>query len=155
MKYYYKEGRSTVAFSREQKDMIDFVIKKAAPSLHRALETELEGLKKEAQEDWLVRAPYPILKKDGSIKRWVQPRSKRSKRKFRSGLRLLMSGEWHGFVENYAPYAGMIRIGPYSKTSIPLGKFLWRETMWRPARKRINNLVRAMTEDLEKAMKRR
>ena len=127
-KLKYGKGRSSIEIDGLQKEIFLATIRAADPVIIQVLEETTAKLKKQSEEQWLIRLP-----KYGE--------SKGSKNKHRTGLRIIPPHTIEAFVENFAPYAWAIRIGRQSKTNLREGKRLAQEVLWGPAKKDVKKVV--------------
>ena len=122
----YGKGKSAIEFSGTQRRLIMENLKKAEPIIMLILETEIEDLKENSERNWLVRQ-----EKYG--------KSQRSKDKHRTGIRVI------------PPSA--IRVGRESKTSVPKGRKLADELLWKPAKKNADRIVLEIAKQTVRQLK--
>jgi len=136
----YGKGRGSIEIDGAQRDLILGTIRAADPSIVKVLEQTTEKLAKDSEDRWIIRQP-----KYGE--------SKGSKYQHRTGIRIVPPYTIEAFVENTAPYAWAIKVGPTSDTSIRDGKRLAAVTLWDPARKSAQKVVEAIAKETVKRMK--
>lgn len=124
----YGKGKSSIEIAGTQRDLIMSTLRKAEPIVMWILDAETQKLKEDSERGWLVRQS-----KYG--------RSEDSKGKHRTGLRVIPPSTIEAFVENTAEYAWAIRVGRDSKTSIPKGRKIADELLWKPAKKNADRIV--------------
>ena len=110
-----------------------------APETYRLIQDEFTKILDNARREWLVRNP--------EINRG-EP-SKGSAKKLSMGIRLNGQGEIVAFLRNTAEYAWAIKVGQKSETSIPKGKRLANELLWKPARKASTKVVKSLSNEIE------
>ena len=88
--------------------------------------------------------------------------SERSVDKFTDGIRIIQGGKAiEGFFRNDAPYAYAIKAASYSKrgngsaSTVAEGKSVADETMWKPAKKNVNKLVKKLADAYVKDQKKK
>ena len=106
----------------------------------KVLREEMEDIKRNAEQKWLVRQ-----KKFG--------KSKGSAQKFRIGLRIIPPNTIQAFLENYAPYAWAIRAGKTSKTTIREGKRISNVLMVTPFKKRAKKVTEMTANEFIKQVR--
>ncbi len=124
----YGKGKSSLEFTGTQRALILETLRSAEPIMMLILKTEIEDLKKHSERNWLVRQ-----KKYG--------KSQGSKDKHITGIRVIPPSSIEAFVTNTAEYAWAIRVGRESKTSVPKGRKLADELLWKPAKKNADRIV--------------
>lgn len=124
----YGKGKSSIEIEGTQRRLIMETLRSAEPIIMLILESEVEHLKEQSEKRWLVRQP-----KFG--------KSENSKGKHQTGVRVIPPTSIEAFVENTAEYAWAIRVGQDSKTSIPKGRKIADELLWKPARKNAERIV--------------
>lgn len=124
----YGKGKSSIEIEGTQRRLIMETLRSAEPIIMLILETEVEDLKEQSEKGWLVRQP-----KFGE--------SKDSKGKHTTGIRIIPPTSIEAFVANTAEYAWAIRVGQNSKTSIPKGRKIADELLWKPAKKNADRIV--------------
>ena len=136
----YGKGKSAIEFSGTQRRLIMENLKKAEPIIMLILETEIEDLKENSERNWLVRQ-----EKYG--------KSQGSKDKHRTGIRVIPPSTIEAFVTNTAEYAWAIRVGRESKTSVPKGRKLADELLWKPAKKNADRIVLEIAKQTVRQLK--
>lgn len=124
----YGKGKSAIEIEGTQRALMMETLRSAEPIIMLILETEINDLKEQSERGWLVRQ-----KKYG--------RSKGSKDKHTTGIRIIPPSSIEAFVANMAEYAWAIRVGQDSKTSIPKGRKIADELLWKPAKKNADRIV--------------
>lgn len=112
----------------------------AAPETYKIIQEEFSKILENAKREWLVRAPN---------KRGF-PTTKGSKKKLGMGVRLNRDMEIIAYLENTAEYAWAIRAGKDSDTTIPYGKRIADELLWKPAKKATDRIVKSLADELIK-----
>lgn len=140
-KLRYGKGKSSIEIDGLQRDIILQSLRAADPAIVKVLEDETERLAKESEEGWLVRQ-----KKYG--------RSRGSKFKHETGLRIIPPYTIEAFVGNTAEYAWAIKVGRQSDTNLREGKRLADAVLWTPARKNAQNVVKKIANETIKRIKR-
>tara|TARA_R100001443_G_scaffold52991_2_gene64728 strand:+ start:1428 stop:1907 length:480 start_codon:yes stop_codon:yes gene_type:complete len=133
----YGKGRGSITMDSTQRDLIMDTIKAAEPSIVKVLESETERLAKDSEEKWLVR----------------EKKSKGSKFKHQTGIRIIPPYTIEAFVENTAPYAWAIKVGRESSTNIREGRRLADVVLWTPARKNAQKVVERIASETVKRIK--
>lgn len=136
----YGKGRGSIEIGGGQRDLILGTIRAADPSIIKVLEKQTEELAKKSRDGWLVRQ-----KKYGQ--------SKDSKDKHITGLRIVPPYTVQAFVENTAPYAWAIKVGPTSTTNLRAGKRLADVVLWQPAKKSAQKVVEAIAKETVKRLR--
>ena len=136
----YGKGRGSFEFDKEMSDLIIQSLK-ADSEIVEVLQNEVERLAKSSEQQWLIRQP-----KYG--------KSKDSKSKHRTGLRIIPPYTIEAFVENYAEYAWAIKIGRESKSNLREGKRLADEVLWKPAKKGAEDVAKKTANEIIKRLRR-
>ena len=148
----YGKGKASIEITGPQRELFEQALREVAGETMKVLEDEIDKRVEYAKENWIVRYGKPITTKDGRtfIKKQT---SKRSIDKFTNGIRIVQGGKAiEGFFRNDAPYAYAIKPASYSKrylqssATVPEGESLAEETMWKPAKKNVNNLVKKLAD---------
>jgi hypothetical protein len=148
----YGKGKASIEIKGPQRELFEQALREVAGETMKVLEDEIDTRVKEAKENWIVRYGKPITTKTGRtfIKK---EKSKRSVDKFTNGIRIVQGGKAiEGFFRNDAPYAYAIKPASYSKrengspSTVAEGKSLANETMWKPAKKNVNKLVKRLAD---------
>lgn len=154
-----KQGKTSVAFSQAQEEAFQNVLDTIAPSTVSRLRNLTSSLEKTSKDLWPVAHSYEEerTRADGStfIKR-ISIKSKGSKNKHVSGIKMTSKTAIVGFVGNRARYAYMIKTGiPTQPLSLmaPMGKRVALFLIFNPGRKKktVDQLAEALTEDLQKS----
>lgn len=148
----YGKGKASIEIDGTLKKMIEDALRTVAPMTMKILEAELDERVAHAKKNWLVRGNRPIQRDDGSFYTRKQ-QSKRSVDKFTQGIRIVDGGKAiEAFFRNDAEYAYAIKAATYSrtdtgtKTTIKEGKRVADATMWEPAKKASDKLVRKLAD---------
>lgn len=148
-KLRYGKGHASIEITGPQKELFEKALREVAPEVMKVIETEIDARVKEAKKDWLVRYGKPVKTKRGT--RIVKQTSERSIDKFETGIRILSGGtKIEGYFKNTAPYAAAIVAADYSqknngqKTNLKKGQNLATETMWKPAQKNLDKLLKKL-----------
>ena len=152
----YGKGKSSIEITGPQRELFEQALREVAGSTMKVLEDEIDKRVKFARKNWNVRGNKPIQKKNGS---WytVKQISERSVDKFTDGIRIIEGG----FFRNTAPYAYAIKAASYSKrdngsaSTVSEGKSVAEETMWKPAKKNVNKLVKKLADTYVKDQKKK
>lgn len=136
----YGKGRGTIEIDGDLKDTILGTIRAADPAIVKVLEATTEKLAKKSEDGWLVRQ-----KKYG--------KSQDSKGQHKTGIRILPPYTIEAFVENRAPYAWAIKVGPTSNTNIRQGRRLADAVLWSPARRGAQKVVEEIAKETIKKVK--
>lgn len=148
----FGKGKASIEITGPQRELFEQALREVAGETMKVLEDEIDTRVKEAKKNWIVRGNRPIQRSDGS---WytVKQESKKSVDKFTNGIRIIEGGKAiEGFFRNDAPYAYAIKPASYSKRKngspsiVPPGELLAEETMWKPARKNVNKLVKRLAD---------
>ena len=115
-------------------DFTEKLLKTAAPRTFSLIEKEFAKILEEARADWPVRAKG----------------SKNSRGKLSMGVRLSSDGSVIAYIENTAEYAWAIRAGKDSDTTVPFGKRVADELLWKPSKKSANRIAKSLTDELFK-----
>ena len=115
-------------------DFTEKILKTAAPKTFALIEKEFSKVLEEARADW------PVRKKG----------SKNSRGKLGMGVRLSADGSVIAYIENTAQYAWAIRAGKDSETSVPFGKRVSEELLWKPSKKAANKIARSLAKEILK-----
>ncbi len=148
----YGKGKASIEITGPQRELFEQALREVAGETMKVLENEIDTRVKEAKENWIVRYGQPITTKSGRTFIRKQ-QSKRSVDKFTNGIRIVQGGKAiEGFFRNDASYAFAIKPASYSKrangsaSTVAEGKNLALETMWKPAKKNTNKLVKKMAD---------
>tara|TARA_Y100000004_G_scaffold161242_1_gene189199 strand:+ start:134 stop:628 length:495 start_codon:yes stop_codon:yes gene_type:complete len=148
----YGKGKASIEITGPQRELFEQALREVAGETMRVLEEEIDTRMKEAKENWIVRYGKPVTNKAG-VTTIKKQESKRSVDKFTNGIRIVQGGKAiEGFFRNDAPYAFAIKPASYSKrddgsaSTVAEGKNLANETMWKPAKKNVNKLVKKMAD---------
>ena len=114
------------------------LLRTVAPDAARIISDAFDEIYQNAKREW------PIRKKG---------RSKGSRNKLKTGIRITSDGQLAAFVENTAPYAWAIKVGIQTDTHLPLGTRIADALLWKPAKKKTNLIVQALADDLAKRLK--
>ena len=136
----YGKGRGTIEIDGDLKDTILGTIRAADPAIVKVLEATTEKLAKKSEDGWLVRQ-----KKYG--------KSQDSKGQHKTGIRILPPYTIEAFVENQAPYAWAIKVGPTSNRNIRQGRRLADAVLWSPARRGAQKVVEEIAKETIKKVK--
>ena len=160
-KIRYGKGKSSIEITGPQRELFEQALREVAGATMKVLEDEIDERVEFARKNWIVRGNKPIQKKNGS---WytVKQISERSVDKFTDGIRIIEGGKAiEGFFRNTAPYAYAIKAASYSKrdngtaSTVSDGKSVAEETMWKPAKKNVNKLVKKLADAYIKDQKKR
>ena len=124
----------SAALSGSGFDFTEKLLKTAAPQTFKIIEQEFSKILQEARADWPVRAKG----------------SKNSRAKLSMGVRLSADGSVIAYIENTAEYAWAIRAGKDSETSVPFGKRVADELLWKPSKKSANRIAKSLADELFK-----
>lgn len=146
----YGKGKASIEITGPQRELFEMALREVAGETMKVLEDEIDTRVKDAKENWIVRYGKPITNKSG--KTFIRKeKSKRSVDKFTNGIRIVQGGKAiEGFFRNNATYAYAIKPASYSKrdngsaSTVAEGKNLANETMWKPAKKNVNKLVKKL-----------
>jgi len=146
----YGKGKASIEITGPQRKLFEQALREVAGETMKVLEDEIDTRMAEAKKNWIVRYGKPITTKSGKI--FVRKEeSKRSVDKFTNGIRIVDGGKAiEGFFRNDSPYAYAIKPASYSKrengspSTVAEGKSLANETMWKPAKKNVNKLVKKL-----------
>ena len=148
----YGKGKASIEITGPQRELFEQALREVAGETMKVLEAEIDTRVKEAKENWIVRYGKPITNKSGRTFIRKQ-KSKRSVDKFTNGIRIVHGGKAiEGFFRNDAPYAYAIKPASYSKrengsaSTVAEGKNLANETMWKPAKKNVDKLVKKLAD---------
>ncbi len=142
MKKTIRDGKNTTIINDGLDDSLSSLIDKLLPDFQKEILKEMEIINDNAQRNWLVR----------------KKNSKRSVDKMKFGIRI-KGFEISGFVQNLAPYAWAIRVGPKSSAasssggSVPVGKRLAGELLEKPLFKASERLTKKLAESIIKLQK--
>lgn len=148
----YGKGKASIEITGPQRELFEQALKEVAGETMKVLEDEIDTRMAEAKKNWIVRGNRPIQKSNGT---WytIKQESKRSVDKFTNGIRIVDGGKAiEGFFRNDSPYAYAIKPASYSKrengspSTVAEGKSLADETMWKPAKKNVNKLVKKLAD---------
>lgn len=148
----YGKGKASIEISGPQRELFEQALREVAGETMKVLEAEIDTRVKDAKENWIVRYGKPITNKSGRT--FIRKEeSKRSVDKFTNGIRIVQGGKAiEGFFRNDAPYAYAIKPASYSKrengsaSTVEEGKNLAEETMWKPAKKNVDKLVKKLAD---------
>ena len=148
----YGKGKASIEITGPQRELFEEALREVAGETMKVLEDEIDTRVKEAKENWIVRYGKPITTKSG--KTFIRKQeSKRSVDKFTNGIRIVQGGKAiEGFFRNNAQYAFAIKPASYSKrengspSTVEEGKLLANETMWKPAKKNVNKLIKKLAD---------
>ena len=115
-------------------DFTEKLLKQAAPETFKLIELEFSKILESARADWPVRAK----------------RSKNSRGKLGMGVRLSADGSVIAYIDNTAEYAWAIRAGKDSETSVPFGKRVSDELLWKPSKKIADKIAKSLADELFK-----
>jgi len=148
----YGKGKGSIEIIGPQRELFEQALREVAGETMKVLEDEIDTRVKEAKKNWIVRYGKPITTKSGRTFIRKQ-QSKRSIDKFTNGIRIVQGGKAiEGFFRNGAQYAYAIKPASYSKrengspSTVPEGESLAEETMWKPAKKNVNKLVKKLAD---------
>ena len=148
----YGKGRASIEIDGTLQTMLEKALREVAPMTMEIIERELDERVEHAKKNWLVRGNRPVQRKDGSFYT-VKQESKRSVDKFTQGIRIVDGGKAiEGFFRNNAEYAYAIKAASYSKTDdgaktiLGEGAGVADETMWKPAQKAADKLVKDLAD---------
>lgn len=139
VKYNVKSGGASAQVSGAALDMFTQLLDKVAPNLKREMEEFALDLEKHARKNWLVR------EKD----------SQRSIDKFYTVFYVTPDLTITTGVGNSAPYAFAIKVGKESNSNFAVGKNLAVEAVFKPAEKRIEELVDRIGDEILRVAGRR
>lgn len=154
-----KDGRVSVAFSQGQKEAFENVLETIAPATVSRLKNLTQTLKENSESLWPVAHPYKTERerKDGSTYEvLIMRRSKGSRGKHVTGIKMSASTRILGFLKNTASYSYNIKTGepqqPLSQI-VPMGKRVSQFLIFSPGRKKktVNQLADALADDLAKS----
>jgi|14BtaG_2_1085337.scaffolds.fasta_scaffold02414_12 hypothetical protein len=148
----YGKGKASIEITGPQRELFEQALREVAGSTMKVLEDEIDKRVEFAKKNWIVRYGKPITTKSG--KTFIRKEeSERSVDKFSNGIRIVNGGKAiEGFFRNDAKYAYAIKPASYSKrengsrSTVAEGKSLADETMWKPAKKDVNKLVKKMAD---------
>lgn len=115
-------------------DFTEKLLKTAAPKTFSLIESEFSKILDAARADWPQRKRF----------------SKNSKSKLGMGVRLSSDGAVIAYIENTAEYAWAIRAGKDSDTSVPYGKRVSDELLWKPSKKIADKIAKSLADELFK-----
>lgn len=149
----YGKGKGSIEITGPQKELFEQALQEVAGETIKALERELDDRVEHAQKNWNVRYGKPVTNKRTGVISIQKEESKDSIDKFYTGIRILNGGKQiEGFFGNNAPYAYMIQAADYSKrkngspSTVPTGENVAENTMWKPAQKNMNNLIKKLAD---------
>jgi len=157
----YGKGKSSIEITGPQRELFEQALREVAGSTMKVLEDEIDERVEFAKKNWIVRGNRPIQKSNGT---WytIKQQSERSVDKFTDGIRIIQGGKAiEGFFRNDAPYAYAIKSASYSKrdngsaSTVAEGKRVADETMWKPAKKNVNKLVKKLADAYVKDQKKK
>ena len=157
----YGKGKSSIEITGPQRELFEQALREVAGSTMKVLEDEIDERVEFAKKNWIVRGNRPIQKRNGT---WytIKQESERSVDKFTDGIRIIQGGKAiEGFFRNDAPYAYAIKAASYSKrgngsaSTVAEGKSVADETMWKPAKKNVNKLVKKLADAYVKDQKKK
>ena len=114
------------------------LLRTVAPDAARIIESAFDEIYTTAKQQW------PVRKKG---------RSKRSRDKLKTGIRITSTGQLSAYIENTAEYAWAIKVGVDTDTYLPLGKRVANELMWKPVKKQTKPIMQAVASDIVKRLK--
>ena len=136
----YGKGKSSIEIEGTQRELIMTLLKQAEPILIDVLEDTVQNLAKQSEQSWLIRQP-----KYG--------KSKGSKFKHTTGLRIIPPYTVEAFVRNNAEYAWAIKVGRQSDTNIRQGKRLADVVLWQPARLEAQKVVQKVATEVVRQLR--
>ena len=157
----YGKGKSSIEITGPQRELFEQALREVAGSIMKVLEDEIDERVEFAKKNWIVRGNRPIQKSNGT---WytIKQESERSVDKFTDGIRIIQGGKAiEGFFRNDASYAYAIKSASYSKrdngsaSTVAEGKRVAEETMWKPAKKNVNKLVKKLADAYVKDQKKK
>lgn len=157
----YGKGKASIEITGPQRELFEQALREVAGSTMKVLEDEIDERVEFAKKNWIVRGNRPIQKSNGT---WytIKQESERSVDKFTDGIRIIQGGKAiEGFFRNDAPYAYAIKSASYSKrdngsaSTVAEGKRVAEETMWKPAKKNVNKLVKKLADAYVKDQKKK
>jgi hypothetical protein len=157
----YGKGKASIEITGPQRELFEQALREVAGSTMKVLEDEIDERVEFAKKNWIVRGNRPIQKNNGT---WytIKQESERSVDKFSDGIRIVQGGKAiEGFFRNDAPYAYAIKSASYSKrdngsaSTVAEGKRVAEETMWKPAKKNVNKLVKKLADAYVKDQKKK
>lgn len=157
----YGKGKASIEITGPQRELFEQALREVAGSTMKVLEDEIDERVEFAKKNWIVRGNRPIQKTNGT---WytIKQQSERSVDKFTDGIRIIQGGKAiEGFFRNDAPYAYAIKSASYSKrdngsaSTVAEGKSVAEETMWKPAKKNVNKLVKKLADAYVKDQKKK
>lgn len=152
-KLRYGKGKGSIEITGPQKELFEQALQEVAGETIKVLERELDDRVEHAKENWNVRYGKPVVNKRTGATTIKKEESKDSIDKFYTGIRILNGGrQIEGFFGNSAPYAYMIEAADYSKrkngspSTVAIGENVSNETMWKPAKKNVNKLIKKLAD---------
>ena len=134
IRFKVASGGASIDLEGQALDMFNELVDAVAPETKKALEDYVNELEKHARRNWIVRAEN----------------SERSIDKFFKVFYVTPDFKITAGVGNTAPYAFAIKVGNKSKTSVPVGKTLAIEVLWKPAQKRLDKLIDLVADEIAK-----
>ena len=138
IKYKVASGGASMDIDGKALDMFKELVDMVAPNTRRELEAYVTDIEKHARRNWLVR----------------EKNSERSIDRFFQVFYVTPDFRITAGVGNSAPYAFAIKVGQKSNSTIPVGKTLAIEVLWKPAQKRIDRLIDIIGDELVNTAKR-
>ena len=152
-KLRYGKGKGSIEITGPQKELFEQALQEVASHTIKVIEEELDKNVDYAKKNWNVRYGQPVISKKSGRTYIRKEESKGSVDKFYTGIRILNGGKQiEGFFGNDAPYAYMIEAAEYSKrkdgspSSVSQGANVADETMWKPAKKKVNKLIAKLAD---------
>lgn len=135
IRFKVASGGASIDLEGKALDMFNELVEAVAPETKKALEDYVNQLEQHARQNWIVRAKN----------------SERSIDKFFKVFYVTPDFKITAGVGNSAPYAFAIKVGNESKTSVPAGKTLAIEVLWKPAQKRLDKLIDLVADEIAKS----
>jgi hypothetical protein len=158
----YGKGKASIEITGPQRELFEQALREVAGSVMKVLEDEIDERVEFARSNWNVRYGKPVTNKRTGKTTIRKEKSARSVDKFTDGIRILQGGKAiEGFFRNDAPYAYAIKSASYSKrdngsaSTVAEGKRVAEETMWKPAKKNVNKLVKKLADAYVKDQKKK
>lgn len=150
----YTFGGASIEVTGPQRSLIEKVLKEANAELYNGIEAELEALKKSAMKNWPVRQ----VKKSKGGRVLDGSKTKNSRGKIATQIRIIPPATIQGSIQNTAPYAYAIRSGEKERSvdvegtpiRVKPGQRVVEKLIFKPGEKGAQRLAQIIAEKVMK-----